>query len=718
MKKSKALSIVLAAALVVSSISVSQADAKEKPYKPTLSKKNVTVETGSKVKIRLKNAKKVKKTQKTDNAVSNGKRTYKYTVKWSVNKKKIAKISNKRSKGKKSYAVIKGITPGKATLKAKVYRFGKKMATIKCKITVVSASVQPTATTQPTDPAATSPAIVTQAPTAEPDVTATPDVTRTPRPTSTPSPVPTATPTHVPNTQPPVEKPWPEGAKSYDVNLEDTISSFGDSTWVVNSDGSITVTFAGSYPDVSFTVPEADRIPDYYKWVEIVYSDSDGNRGLSIYDKNINWDAPWESDATTKYDMGPEFLPEWAGDCVCIVPYSDLEDWNEYMTRLDIYAPTFDGGSSNNGHITIKSIKMYSDEVGPIPTPTSTPDYSKEYTVDFSNQDVCKDFPSTTTVNSDGSITINATGKGEDHVIQLPEEIAANGYTKVTIEYEITSGAFSCKYYDQTTGTEHWDYNDEYNFNSSATSKTVTFAADAVPVDKLVLFDLNSAGTMNIKSIVFSKDAESAPVTVTPTDVKVTVNDSEVDAYEYKIPATSDDMTVTVKNTTNYGPISFNVADLTQYVDEYEYIWDFVKEVSDKTGGSITKYLGENGSITYTATEENKGTIEFVNGDIVKNATVEFTKNDETITVNIVSPAYNVTLSVNASDKNKVYATKNGISGYLVELTKNSDGYDVIVTTPAGNVFKVAKNVDEYTILATKDFVAAKGIEVEYVVNE
>lgn len=60
MKKLKALSIVLAVALVVSTISVSPAGAKEKPYKPVLSKKKVTVETGSTVKIRLKNAKKVK----------------------------------------------------------------------------------------------------------------------------------------------------------------------------------------------------------------------------------------------------------------------------------------------------------------------------------------------------------------------------------------------------------------------------------------------------------------------------------------------------------------------------------------------------------------------------------------------------------------------------------------------------------------------------------
>lgn len=716
MKKLKALSIVLAAALVVSSISASSADAKEKPYKPILSKKKVTVETGSTVKIRLKNAKKVKKTKKAAAAAvaSNGKRTYKYTVKWSVNKKKVAKISKKRSKGKKSYATIKGITPGKATLKAKVYRFGKKIAAIKCKITVVNPTpAQPTAPTQPTAPSATSTADVTQAPTAEPDVTATPDVTRTPRPSATPTQEPTATPTHVPNTQPPVEKPWPEGAKSYEVNLADTISSFGDSTWVVNDDGSVTVTFAGTYPDVSFTVPEDDRITDYYKWLEIVYSDSDGNRGLSIYDKNINWDAPWESDATTKYDMGSEFLPEWAGDCVCIVPYSDLEDWNEYMTRLDIYAPTFDGGNSNGGKITIKSIKMYSDEVGPTPTPSTKP---TKITLDFDASSVVVVGQDGATVikAEDGSISYENAAGFKGFMIPVPEGFTlANGDSlKVDMPYE-SAGCDARIYF--INGTADLAKTNILGPASEKISGIVTATDDCNYIFVKAATYADNFTSLKISSITLNK---TIPVPVTPADVKVTVNDSEVDAYEYKIPATSDDMTVTVKNTTNYGSISFNVADLTQYIDEYECIWDFAKEVSDKTGGSITKYLGENGSITYTATEENKGTIEFINGDIVKNATVDFTKSDENITAHIVSPAYDVILSVNASDKNKVYGTKNGISGYLVELIKNTDGYDVIVTTPAGNVFEVAKNVDEYTVVATKDFVDAKGIEVEYIVNE
>lgn len=542
MKKLKALSIVLAVALVVSTISVSPAGAKEKPYKPVLSKKKVTVETGSTVKIRLKNAKKVKIAASSSATSSkpkyrytkSGKRIYKYTVKWSINKKKVAKIVKKRSKGKKSYAIIKGITPGKATLKAKVYRFGKKIKKIKCKIKVVNpAPVQPTAPIQPTAPSATSTADVTptQTPTDVIDVTATPGATRTPKPTATPSPVPTATPTHVPNTQPPVEKPWPEGAKNYDVNLKDTISTIGDSTWVVNNDGSITVTFAGTYPDVSFTVPEADRIPNYYKWVEIVYSDSDGNRGLSIYDKNINWDAPWESDATTKYDMGPEFLPEWAGDCVCIVPYSDLEDWNEFMTRLDIYAPTFDGGNSNGGKITIKSIKMYSDEVGATPTPTATPEVTATpepsatptpgatkitLDIDPSKVIVVGQDGATVTKGEDGSISYSNDAGFKGFMIPIPEGFTlANGESiKISMPYEST-GCDARIYF--LNGSVDVAKSNILGPSADNVSGIITATDNCNYIFVKAATYADSFKSLDIKSITLDKDLTEATATPGPT---------------------------------------------------------------------------------------------------------------------------------------------------------------------------------------------------------
>ena len=89
MKKTKLLSVLLATALAVTSLSIAP-DA-EAAKKPKLSKKktaNVTV--GKTIKIKVKNAKK------------------KASVKWSVKNKKIAKITKKKSKGRSPYAKIMG----------------------------------------------------------------------------------------------------------------------------------------------------------------------------------------------------------------------------------------------------------------------------------------------------------------------------------------------------------------------------------------------------------------------------------------------------------------------------------------------------------------------------------------------------------------------------------------------------------------------------------
>ena len=147
--------------------------------------------------------------------------------------------------------------------------------------------------------------------------------------------------------------------------------------------------------------------------------------------------------------MGPEFLPEWAGDCVCIVPYSDLEDWNEFMTRLDIYAPTFDGGNSNGGKITIKSIKMYSDEVGATPTPTATPEVTATPTpgatkitldIDPSKVIVVGQDGATVTKGEDGSISYSNDAGFKGFMIPIPEGFTlANGESiKISMPYEST----------------------------------------------------------------------------------------------------------------------------------------------------------------------------------------------------------------------------------------------------------------------------------------
>ena len=188
-------------------------------------------------------------------------------------------------------------------------------------------------------------------------------------------------------TQPPVKSLWSEGAISYKVNLAEG-TSFGGSEHIVNADGSLTVNFSGSYPDVAFRIPDSQLVKDKYRWLEIVYTDNDKSCGVSVYDSNINYDEPWTDNSTTKYDLGGECLPVWSGDCIKIIDFNTLTDWNDYLTQIDIYAPTVSGGTSNNKKITIKSIKLYSENSTstkaptekPTSTPTSTPTTTDEPT--------------------------------------------------------------------------------------------------------------------------------------------------------------------------------------------------------------------------------------------------------------------------------------------------------------------------------------------------
>lgn len=128
----RTLSLVMAGAMILG-ISTPDADA---AAKVSLSKKKVTIETGKKAVLKVKNAKK--------------------KAKWSVKSgKKVISLSKK----KKASVTITGKTAGKAVVLAKI---GKKKLT--CKVTVKAAEqVAPTASAVPTTPAVSAPATTTPA---------------------------------------------------------------------------------------------------------------------------------------------------------------------------------------------------------------------------------------------------------------------------------------------------------------------------------------------------------------------------------------------------------------------------------------------------------------------------------------------------------------------------------------------------------------------------
>lgn len=157
------------------------------------------------------------------------------------------------------------------------------------------------------------------------------------------------------------------------------------------------------------------------------------------------------------------------------------------------------------------------------PNATAAPevDYST-YKVDFSDSELVDltqyTGGSSCVLNGDKSITLTTAsdcyGQGHDVVIDIPSEIAAYKYSKVTINYELTSGTFNFKYYAGSTYDEahqKWGYgNAKYALASGKTETSLTFDDADYPITRMTIFDVNSQGTIKINSITFS-EPKAAP---------------------------------------------------------------------------------------------------------------------------------------------------------------------------------------------------------------
>lgn len=169
MKRMRMLSSILAASLCITSLAVMPGTVSA-AKKPSIAKR-ASVEVGKTVTVKVKNADK------------------KTSVKWSVSRKSVAKITKSTAKGKKAAVTVKGIKKGKAVIKASI-KTGTKKLTAKCNLTVKKAV--PAAVTAGTSaPASRAPAVTPSASASPdvakmPDATGTPEVTKAPEATGTP----------------------------------------------------------------------------------------------------------------------------------------------------------------------------------------------------------------------------------------------------------------------------------------------------------------------------------------------------------------------------------------------------------------------------------------------------------------------------------------------------------------------------------------------------
>lgn len=747
MKKVRVLSLLLTAALTVTSLTVTPSEADAAKKKVSLAKKKVTVAVGQKKKIKIVPAKKKKaKGSAASSSEASKKKKIRAKVKWKSSNKNIAKVVKKKVFVKKANARVMGVAPGTAVVKAVYKRKGVK-ATLKCKVTVVPAE---DATVQSAAPSQSGTPSQSGAPASNAPATDQPGPDRTAKPTKGPTPPPTATPTSNPNTQPPASpNPWPENADSYSFDLaapreEGGIYSVQDgATWEKNADGSITVTFNKdkNYPDMSFRIPAKYYKPNYYKWVEIKYSGNEGNRGVSIYDKGLLPDhdtAPWECDATTKYDLGPDFLPEYAGDCVKIIALDELEDWTEYATQIDIYAPTVEGGQSAGGKITIKSITLYSDQPGSEVPPSDAPSTPEPvYTpveptksdeiidgdvvanicadnildIGYSADAVKKEFP------GDGSVKLDLTNENagggitvffkDDHsLVDLSKykevqievaDVGQSGGYGPAIEMKAANGktAVGSAVYWPNLDNGTWTQNLKSGFGNVSTKK---------------------AAAIQIKYNTYEKEKTSPRATLTIKSVKLIASNpvsSEVQTFE-----TETSGNVSLDSSTGYGDVRINEEKFQEFLKFYSDVYTAFDTLNGKEAGQyVTKYTADDEEITYTSSGSGKGTLKVKGGSVERSLNVEFTKDAGAITGKFTDDKGKVReIKVTESAGNVCNITDNGEEGYklIVDAQKESDDYTVTYLAPTGDYIKLTKVGNKYTLKATKAMIDKYGLSLSY----
>ena len=454
MRKMKALSLLLAAALTVSSVAVNDTTA-DAAKKPKLSKSKVSITVGQKYKIKLKNgAKKAK-------------------VTWKTSRKKVVKIVKKSTKGKAAFAQVKGVKKGKAVITAS-YKLGKSKAkTLKCTVTVKKAAPVNTtnapataaAVTTPTSPAKNT---ASAAPSKAPENSKAPEDTKAPdktaKPTRTPKPTATVKPSAEPN--PELNPDVIDIMKLTYLDLAEGIVKTD------NADGSVTLDFTGtSYKGArwyfgtaaadedSEPVQKALNLENYsYVVVEGV-----NQAGLTADENGKMHDLSAQFlDALDHADHGGLLEIDTQEKFAFPIKF-ELTDATKRtnVAAFEIYS-LGDDQSVKAGPITIKSIKAYKDkatydkimaegdatpEPSKAPEPTATPEPTETAAPTETPASAASiDLSTATKIGNSGTVNYDADSKvlelsdAEGALIRIGRELPLGTKVNVTINGETTDG--------------------------------------------------------------------------------------------------------------------------------------------------------------------------------------------------------------------------------------------------------------------------------------
>lgn len=356
MKKTteKTLALAMAAVLCITTVAV-PVDAKVK--KPKLSTKNMTLNTGAKKKLQIKNAGKVKK------------------VTWKSKKTSVAFLTKKT---KKSVTIV-AKKPGKTTVTCQI-KAGKKTYKFNCKVTVkkaanssvtdevnptaapstetVAPAVTPSATAQSTSQPATEKPQETVKPSETPVITPSsePDVTPTAEPSKAPE---TAAPTKAPVTAAPTKAPatTSPSAKPSKGNLIE------DSSQYTNNEA-YTKAWSGNVYDIGALIVRQGALLHNLKSVTVVVELLDAN-------KNV---MEGQSGASLKLSTK---TTDWAG----FVDINAVKSGQESVLKMDAYPKEADSlylvvqnANTEVNYIRVTSVTFVTDsEASATATPTGTP---------------------------------------------------------------------------------------------------------------------------------------------------------------------------------------------------------------------------------------------------------------------------------------------------------------------------------------------------------
>lgn len=369
MKKTteKTLALAMAAALCITTVAV-PVDAKVK--KPKLSTKNMTLNTGAKKKLQIKNAGKVKK------------------VTWKSKKTSVAFLTKKT---KKSVTIV-AKKPGKTTVTCQI-KSGKKTYKFNCKVTVkkvanpseadevnttavpsaetVAPAVTPSAAVQSTSQLATEKPQETVKPSETPDAapSSEPDTTPTVEPSKAPATVkPSAAPTKVPVTAAPTKAPVTAAPTKAPATISPSAKPskgnlIEDSSQYTNKEA-YTKAWSGNVYDIGTLIVRQGALLHNLKSVTVVVELLDANKNVM---ENQSGASLKLSTKTT----------DWAG----FVDINAVKSGQESVLKMEAYPEEADAlylvvqnANTEVKYIRVTSVTFVTDsEASATATPTGTP---------------------------------------------------------------------------------------------------------------------------------------------------------------------------------------------------------------------------------------------------------------------------------------------------------------------------------------------------------